>query len=130
MYVNFQYVDKIGFAGGSAAFNAISLIEIPSVYENWLAFAAVADGTATGKFYNKGDFVSDINFGSAPSAASSTVKIGWSNFDCNGYYDEFRIRKATSSATWVKAEYETITASDFITYGRRRTTQGATIVFR
>ena len=115
------------FTGGSDAV-ADQRVSVPAVNANWLAFAAVIDGQ-NGKFYNLGEFIGDIPLASAVTDANAPMTIGCLTTNPgSSYYDEFRIRKATSSAAWVKAEYETACDPSFASYGAARANAGGLIL--
>ena len=113
----FYHYDKMYFTGGSDAV-ADQRVSVPAVNANWLAFAAAIDGQ-NGKLYNRGEFVGNIPLASAVTDANAPIVLGYDKGDNPGssFYDEFRIRKTTSSPAWIKAEYDAFADADFLYCG-------------
>ena len=116
----FYHYDKMYFTGGSDAV-ADQRVSVPAVNANWLAFAAAIDGQ-NGKLYNRGEFVGNIPLASAVTDANAPIVLGYDKGDNPGssFYDEFRIRKTTSSPAWIKAEHDALADEGFILAGADR----------
>ena len=68
-------------------------------------------------FYINGEAVNaDPVAATSPASGESLFYWGNGSSRYKGYYDECRLRKAAESADWVKASYETMTKSDFVTF--------------
>ena len=119
-----QGLDKVAFTGGGSTEWDQYTLGIPSVAD-WLAFSFVADNSDV-RVYNKGVFLETVRTTSPVADATTKIFVGYTKYNPgDSYYDEFRIRKATSSAAWVKAEYETACDPSFASYGAaRKNSQG------
>ena len=100
-------------------YGATKVVEatLPYAVDQWTHFAGAIDETDY-RFYQNGELL-----GSETSTAidSVTEKLSCGSQNVNGgnrnysYLDEYRLRWAASSADWVKAEYDTVMKSDFLT---------------
>ena len=88
-------------------------------------YAPGAAGTAD--IYTNGVFVETVTLPKAPAQTDSNIGIGGSTADTpannekgkgrrfNGYMDEVRLRSGGLSADWIKADYDTVVNSAFVT---------------
>ena len=84
----------------------------------WVHLAAVYDGTLCYAYGNGGATSKSGTISSIGRRTDTGYGIGsdadGSEICINGWMDEYRLRGAVSSADWVKAEYDTATASGFL----------------
>ena len=92
---------------------------MPTLLQSWVHLALVYDDT-TLTVYGNGE---QVQTGTISAAKDNNLPL---SFGCNsdgsesyviGQFDECRLMKGVASADWVKAEYDTVTNADFLTYG-------------
>ena len=91
---------------------------MPVAVGNWMHIAGVLNGTEARAYQNgvilgTGTTTAIADVGKALGVGSPNVCPGSASRN-KGYLDEYRLRWGSSSADWVKAEYDTVMKSDFL----------------
>ena len=110
-----------------AATDAVTFAGVLPEENQWFHLAVTFLGTAVNVFIN-GECVGIGTTGKALHTPYATTKTrglgvtigsgrGAGHYPLAGSYDEVRVLSNVASADWVKAEYETATKGDYVTYG-------------
>ena len=99
-------------------YNSTDLINVegPVKAGNWMQISGVMNGTEY-KLYQNGVLLGSKSDGTAVADAADKLSFGSEYVGASrnkGYLDEYRLRWGSSSADWVKAEYDTVMKNDFL----------------
>ena len=87
---------------------------LPTMKDNWVHVVIVYDGTKA-TAYGNGNKIKDVTV-QAVTKHGQNLYVALSTWGVT--LDEFRFMKGAASADWVKADYDTVNAADFLTYGK------------
>ena len=104
---------KLGMNGAG---NAASVFGINSL-QSWVHVAAVFSNTV-GIAYSNGDYKGTYTLRGAAKNMTDTLLPRMFSSNYAGDADEVRLRFAVNSADWVKAEYQTVSNDNFLSYGQ------------
>ena len=99
-------------------YNSTDLIDMegPVKAGNWMQISGVMNGTEY-KLYQNGVLLGSKSDGTAIADAADKLSFGSEYVGSSrnkGYLDEYRLRWGSSSADWVKAEYDTVMKAGFL----------------
>ena len=98
--------------------------ELPTMKDNWVHLAFVYDGTKA-TVYGNGNKIKDVTV-QAVTKHGQNLYVALSTWGVT--LDEFRFMNGAASADWVKADYDTVNAADFLTYGKATSADALPIV--
>ena len=98
-------------AGVAATYSSSGLVS-----EGWFHLAASVDrGTGTVVLYKNGEVMGTGTLAAPPTTDYSVFGLGRTPYRMAASFDETRLLSTIAPADWVKAEYDTAAADDFVT---------------
>jgi hypothetical protein len=89
------------------------------IERKWFYFAMVDNATDCFYYLNETQFYTETQEATTPSTSTTDVNLfnrPGSNLAANMTMDEVRISNIDRNASWIKAEYHSVTTSDFLTW--------------